>query len=163
MATQSDLLNAFREHMITAEIVRRPAAGVQGTRPPMFIEPEDGPLAPGDLKKPEENDALLVVSIFWGGGIPADANDGYRLRGTIDVRLRSRGTPGLQRAMSVAARIRAEMFEPGAESPGIARQGWSMAGVPMIRTGEWAPLGRIGSSRDAGYDHVWKAYVEAYA
>lgn len=161
MATPTDLLGAFRAHLIAGGIVRLPSGGPDDGLPPMFIEPEAGPISPGHARSPVEDDATLILSIFYGGAIAA-GDDAFRLRSTIDVRFRSRTSAGLQRAALVATRIRDEMFEPG-DSPGIPRQGWAMAGVPLIRTGEWAPFQRVGSTDEGGYDHVWKAYVEAYA
>lgn len=161
MADPTELLGAFRTYLVSQAIVRLPAAGPAGGLAPMFVEPEDGPFSPGELKKPEEDDATLVLSIFWGGAVAA-GDDAFRLRGTIDVRFRSKTTAGLRRAGATARLIRASMFEPG-PSPGIRRQGWTMGGVPMILTGEWGAFSRVGGSREAGYDHVWKAYVETYA
>lgn len=163
MATPTEILTAFRQHLVDQGIVRKPGAGPQPNgAPPMFVEPDDGPIGPGEAPKAEENDDQLVLSIFWGGALAATDADAYRLRGSIDVRLRSSGSAGVQRAAAVAMRIRREMFEPG-DSPGIARRAWVMGGLNMLETGEWGGLSRIHASESEGFDDVWKAYVETYA
>lgn len=162
MATPTELLGAFRAHLAALNIVRIPSLGpAESGAPPMFIEPEDGPISPGAARRPEEDDATLILSLFWSGAIPA-TDDAFRLRGVVDVRFRSRTTAGLQRAAATASLIRAEMFEPG-DSPGIRRQGWTMGGLPLILTGEAGAFTRLSSSDDTGYDHLWKAYIETYA
>jgi hypothetical protein len=161
VATTTDLLGAFRSHLVGLGVVRLPGAGPDGVKPPMFVETPDGAIAPGEARTPEEDDATLILSIFWGGGIAA-LDDSFRLRGTIDVRFRSKTSAGLQRASSTCRLIRASMFEPG-PSPSIRRQGWTMGGQAMILTGEWRAFTRLAASREDGHDHVWSAYVEAYA
>lgn len=163
MATPTEILTAFRQELVDEGIVRKPGDGPQpGGQPPMFVEPPDGAIAPGQARKAEENDDSLVLSIFWGGAIAATDSDAYRIRGSIDVRLRSKGPAGLQRASTVLMAIRRAMFEPG-DGPGQNRRAWIMGGLFMLETGEWAGAGRVSSSASEGFDDVWKAYVETYA
>lgn len=159
MSSPTDVVTAFRQHLVDRGIVRKPGNGANPERPPMFVEPEAGPVEPGHDPSGTENDDTLVISAFWGVPIAA-AEDAFRLRGTIDVRFRSKTSAGLQRAADVAMRIRAEMFHVG---PGIPKEGWDMAGVPIIRSGEWAGFARIGATEQGGYDHVLKVYLEVYA
>src|SRR5688572_12524371 len=102
MASATDLLTAFRAHLVAQGIVRIPGAGPSGDLPPMFVEPEGGPIVPGNARKPEEDDATLILSTFWSGAVAA-ADDAFRLRGVIDVRFRSMTSAGLMRAAATAA------------------------------------------------------------
>lgn len=170
MADVNRILTAFRDELVAAGIVRKPS--VAGDLPPMHVEPPGGAPAPGDLSEPKkpaddpanvEHDAELVITVSLSGDLGEAPLDTYRRRSILDVRYRSRGTAGLQRARQVDDAIRRQIVT----RPDYGL-GWTMAaGQPseleVLSTALWAGLGRIAATEASGYDELAKYMVEVKA
>lgn len=158
MADITAILKAFRNELILRGIVRHPSNA--GPLPPLFVEPHGQAPAPGEREGPED-DANLLITASFSGDLPETSRDAYRRRTIIDVRYRSKGNGGLQRARAVDAQV----FDVMAHREDYAL-GWVMAeGDPaelaVLETGSFAALGRIGADPAYGFDELAKYYVEA--
>lgn len=163
MPDGTEVLAALREELIAAALVRRPSEGANATGSPypLVIEPYDGPPAPGELGDDEVDHNELVVSAFYAGGL--GAADGFeastRKVHSIDLRYRSKGMAALRAAMDLDAAIRARIIRPETNYG----YGWVMGtAAPLFvhqatPIGDFAPLSR---SRDRGFDHVAKWWIE---
>jgi hypothetical protein len=122
------LLDAMRDHLIAAGIVRDP--DVDGAEPPMWRHPDAGAVAPTAA-------APLVASAFYTGGISPAAGAEDRRQLTVDVQLRtSAGVPGL------LALERAMTLELVGTDPG-GRTDWVMGGLYVIQSRVWTELAPI--------------------
>lgn len=156
MADINAVVTALRNELVTQGIVRKP--NIAGAHPPMHIEPVDGAPAPGG-RKPPEDDATLVITLAFDSELPDSGFDGYRRRVIVNVRYRSKTTAGLQRAHATHAAIMAAVIDRA--DYGF---GWVMdaAGTPLdiLSSSVYGGLGRIGSSKEQGYDEVARLLFE---
>ena len=152
MPTSADVCNAFRQHLVTAAIVRMP--NIAGAPPPMVLEPVAGAPAPGELEG-IVNDPRLIITARPGGDLTPAPADGWLLQTTIDVIYRGKAADLIA---STDGAITRELFLAG----GQAKTAWMMGGLQVIQTSLWAGLQRLGSSKASGYEYITKVYVETY-
>lgn len=151
MSSSTDVLGAFRNHLVALELMRK--ASVAGPLPPAIIEPRGGAPAPGEGEG-TANDPDLIVTLRGGGEIPPGDN-GWLLQTTIDVRYRGLTA---ERIMRLDADIVASLHE----GPGIRRRAWEMGGLFVLETGIWVGLTPLEHHAAQGFDYVTRIYVEAY-
>jgi hypothetical protein len=157
MADVNQLATAIREELVAAGLVRRP--DTVEDLPPLIIEPRGGAPAPGDRDAPEDHPDL-VVTLTFSGDISELPRDTYRRRSVFDVRYRSKGTAGLQRAHALDAAIRGHLVNRN--DFGL---GWTMGTdhpVFILSSQMFAGLGRIGSTAE-GFDELAKYLFEVHA
>lgn len=148
MPDQSAILAAFREELVTANLVRKPSSA--GALPPLHIEPRGGAPAPGE-REGIEDDANLVLSLFASGELSEDNFDAVtRRRLVIDVRYRAASSAAERSAMALDAAIRGLLirpdtnygfgFELGSASLIFVHQAALFGGLGPIERGEGLPF-----------------------
>lgn len=98
-ASQTRVLTALRDELERAGVARRPNAA--GSLPPVFVEPADGPPAPGEREGTEAGTDLVVTLRLSTSTSPMP---GHRID-VIDVVVRSKGTVGLKAGRELFAAI----------------------------------------------------------
>lgn len=152
MAEVPDLLEAIRAELADEEILR--PAGVAGALPPLWLEPADGPPAPGEATG-SGGDDTTIVSAFRTGEVPRSPGQGYSDRAIVDFRIRSKDArvgPDLVDRLS-------DLFAP---APLGVRHDWSMGGLQLLESRQWRPIARLGSSRAQGFEWVVAYLFELY-
>jgi hypothetical protein len=152
MPNSADVVNALRDHLVAAGIVRK--GNVAGPLPPMVLDPLQGAPAPGELEG-IVNDPDLLITARPGGDLTPAPPDGWLLQTTVDVIYRGKHS---DRIAAVDAAITAELFLPG----GMCKTAWMMGPLQMIETRIWAGMQRLESSKAAGYTYITKVYAETY-
>ncbi len=170
--TATDVLNALRDEMVNAGLVRRASvAGPQSAPkqpdkpdadpPPCHVEP-DAPPAPGEREAPED-DATLVVTLRASPGFGEQPFDSYRRRVIVDIIFRSKGTGALKRANALNEAID-NLIAGGRPDFGF---GWTMGEpdhpVLVLSSQRYTDIGPV--SRDAGQGSTEQAkfYFEVKA
>lgn len=161
----TEVLTAFRAELVAAELGRIP--GVAGPANPVFVEPLDGPPAPGDPEDPVEDDADLILSVLHSGDLGASSGYDAHARGrhVLDLRYRTgardRANVGLRMANALDAGIRRRLFGPETNHGYGFELGAGEPGALWVQSvGVWGGLGRISYTAAAGYDLVAKYLVE---
>lgn len=150
----ADLLTAIRDYMVTKDLGRDPR--VAGDAYPVWREPRDGAIAPGE-KLGDENDDDLVISIYKTGGVPSGYfEDAVWRRDTVDFFLRAR-TAALVFDFETLLR---PAFVRDDAAP-VPRTNWNMAGLMVIESSLWRPLQPI-ERGEAGYTYVVSFIFETY-
>lgn len=145
MPTVTDLIDAFRDHLIAEGIVRDP--GTAGSLPPLWRLPDGGAVAPGDKKAPGD-DADIVLSIFHGGSILQAPYEQSINAPTLDLWFRVRQP---RFAFDKESEVQAEIVGD------IGKRNWSMAGLQVLYSSQWAGLRPIDSPVGQG-----RAFVASY-
>lgn len=135
----SDLLTAFRDHLIEADLVRDPLEA--GDLPPLFLELRGGAPGPGDLKPPE-NHPDLVITAYLSGGISPAPHQSMLRKDTVDVWLRSR-----QGGFSVD-------FEEAMREEIVDKRAWLMGELEIIESLEWRALARVPEEDGQPYTYI---------
>lgn len=151
------LLSAFRSHLAAASLVREPGTGTANI-PPLWLEPPEGAIAPGE-KRGIENHDRLVLSAFMVAGPPAGAFDAWRRQHIIDLRIRTVGTGGVQVATDYDARIREAIIGHGV-APAI---NFLMGDLRIIQAREYTALQRVGATPGQGWTYRHQFLFEVYA
>ena len=162
MADVNRILAAFRADLIAAELVRRPSEGPAG-RPPMHVEPIEGPPAPGEREGGEDH-ATLVLSLIHAGDLtPADNFDARLGRVAIlDVRYRAKTSAALRDAAALDAAIVARMLAPERNyGYGFVLADGTDAALAVQSVGVFGGFSPVSRSKSTGYDHVAKYAVAA--
>ena len=123
--------------------------GVSGALYPVFIEPRDGPPAPGE-RSDNENNADAIVSLIYTGGISTGVLEKFHRKLTFDFWIRSR-TPQL--AAAIESRLRFLLHD---------KRNWDMAGLSVIESLEWRPMQPVGNGPE-GYGYTLSYLFELYA
>jgi hypothetical protein len=123
--------------------------GPKGTLYPVFIDPRDGPPAPGE-RSGNENNSAAVLSLIYTGGIPTGTLEKFRRRSTFDFWVRSK-TPQL--AGQIDSRLRLLLHD---------KRNWDMAGLSVIESLEWRPMQPVGNGPE-GYSFTLSYIFELYA
>lgn len=162
MPDVNDVLTAIRDDLTAAGIIRKPRTA--GVLPPLFLEPDGGAPAPGELEAPEDNydtakKTGLVVSLFASelGEAPLDR---YRRRIIVDVRYRSKGTAGLKRGRDLDQALRARYVVRDGGRLGFTLAAGQASEVFVHDAQLWAGLGPISRTVDRGVDEVAKYLLE---
>lgn len=150
----ADLLTSIRDYLAEKNLGRDPR--VAGPAPPVWREPRDGAVAPGEMEG-DENDDDLVISIYKTGGVPLDVfEEAVKRQDSVDFFIRSR-TAAL-----------ALDYEPGLtlgfvrdEAAPVPRTNWNMAGLQVIESKLWRPLQPIDRG-EQGYTYVVSYLFETY-
>lgn len=153
MATPN-LLSAFRNYLVSEGLVRKPS--VAGSSPPMWVEPTDGAIAPGEAESAVADDDSLVLSAFLSTPIPRGTFEAELRTDVIDVYLRAKDA------------ITAQDFEPGLRRAVIGgavgdNLNWDMAGVRIIESLEWTglqPLGRGAQGYTGRVSYLFERYTD---
>lgn len=146
------VVDALRDHMVTAGIVRRPdtpGAGPRPWLPVVWRHPDNGAIAPGDMldENAGENaqDDGLVLSLMYAPGIPpAPGTEERRIDG-VDVVLRGRA----MRPIVILEEAIRRVLLGDPPDPG-GRTDWIMGGDPLadpivpglyvIQSRQWRPF-----------------------
>lgn len=139
------LLGALRDHLISENIVRSPR--VAGATPPMWLEPRDGAPAPGEGENSTEVGATATVAAFRNGGIAARPYESMLQTLGVDLWLRVKTAPV---ADTLHGQIRAALID---------KRNWTMGGVTVVESSEWATLQPLGSDHQ-GFTYVCKFMFE---
>ena len=123
--------------------------GANGMILPIFIEPREGPPAPGELKG-DENNEKAVLSLIYTGGIPTGVLEKFHRKETFDFWVRSRSA---QLAKQVDDRLRLLLHD---------QRDWSMDGLQVIESLSWRPMQPVGSGPQ-GYSYTLSYIFELYA
>lgn len=134
------LLTAVRNELVTAELVRRP--GVAGELPPMHVEPQGGPPAPGERDSPE-TDGDLVVTLRLSGELSEGPFNAYRRRAVLDVLYRSRGTGGLKAGRLLDAAIRDRIVKRADYGLGYTLDLGGPAATLVLEAGVFGGIGPV--------------------
>lgn len=149
-----DLLTAIRDYLATENLGRDPR--VAGSTHPIWREPRDGAIAPGE-KNGDENDNDLVISIYLTGGVPQGYfEDAVWRKDSVDFFLRSR-TAALAFEYEPALTL---AFVRDDSAP-VPRTNWNMAGLQVIESSLWRPLQPIDRG-EQGYTYVVSYLFETY-
>lgn len=155
MADVSQIMGAFRAHLIDAGIVRRPSE--PGPEPPMFVSPIDGAPAPGEREGVENNAALMLSLLYSSDVAPATAYDAaISGRHVLDVRYRSASAEARRMGMALSAEVTRSLINPSTNYG----YGFMLGGLWVLEVNV-AGGGPISSSADRGFDDVVKYLVEA--
>lgn len=162
MTSVDYVLSALREELVDAGLVRRPSESIPAGVPPCHIEPVEGAPAPGE-REGIEDDAELVLSLFASGVLGEGAFDaGYRRRVVLDLRYRAASSAAYRRAMALDAAVVGWLIRPATNYG----HGFTIGVASPLLVHEAAVFGgfgRLGSSREAGYDAVSKLLLEVPA
>jgi hypothetical protein len=120
------VLTAIRDELVTAGLVRR--ASVAGSLPPVFIEPLEGPPAPGEREGTEAGTDLAVTLRLSGQTRP---NPRSRVD-VIDVVYRSRGTSGLKAARDLDDAIVTRLVHGSSYGVGLTAGGLFVLAVSVF-------------------------------
>jgi hypothetical protein len=133
------LIDAVRDHLITAGLVRDPRTA--GPLPPCWRSPRNGVPAPGDGTTTEKG-ATVVVGLFPASGIARDPYDASVLRSDgVDIRIRATTPPA---AIQLDDLIRAQLMD---------RRAWSMGGLEIVESRLERPFNLVVSD-EQGYDYI---------
>jgi len=141
----SNLLEALRDHLVAAGVVRPPRA--PGALPPMWLDPRAGAPAPGEG---DAADAAAVLAAFPTGGIPARPYESFLRTDGIDVWIRAVSGPV---ALDLEAQLRGELVD---------RRDFDLATMRIVECREWRPMQRLGSDAQA-YTYVCSYLFQRYA
>lgn len=115
MTGSTKVLSALQADLIGAGLVRKP--GIVGTLPPLHVEPDDGPLSPGDTED-QETSGLLVVTARLSTTAPSVAGT-YVRKFVIDLVYRSITTKGLIQARRLDDAIYQRLIETAGYGTGV--------------------------------------------
>lgn len=138
MATAADLLTALREHLVTEGILRRPHEA--GDLPPLVLDPEGGPIAPGEMPSRDgwrDHPTLVVNALSGVEATPATFQGFFRTQ-LVDVRYRSRDVAGRRLVYATDEAVASVLLD---------RFGWVMGTThPLLvhQSGKFAGLSPIG-------------------
>jgi hypothetical protein len=131
------VVDALRDHLVTAELVRDPAVADDDARPwapPCWRHPANGAIGPGDREGDAADDGL-VVSLMHAAGVGMEAGAEERRRKVVDIVLRGTAMPAL---LDLEAEIRKALLgdppQPGGQTD------WVMGGLYVVQCVEWRPL-----------------------
>lgn len=144
------LLTNIRDHLVSAEVVRRPREATPAGKPPCWLEPREGVPAPGEGQNATEIGADAVVGVFHTGGIPARPFESFYRTDIVDFWLRTRNhalAHALERAIRGAL---------------IDKRNWTMGSQQVIESKQWRALQRLGSDQQ-GYTFLTAYLFEIYA
>lgn len=136
------LLTAFRDHLVTAGLVRKPA--VAGAAPPLWLEPKLGVPAPGEARSGNatEVDQDLVLGAFITGGFAPQPFGSWHRRPIVEIRFRGLSAQTIE---STEMAITKELID---------RRDWMMGGVQhVIECQQWRALQRVGSD-EQGFEFL---------
>lgn len=154
------LIDHVWEHLIAEGIGRDPRAG--GDLPPVWREPESGVPAPGEPADAAGDRALevgqdAVIGLFGGGGIPPGKGEGYSRKDTIDFWLRTK-------VAADAHELEEQLRQQFAPADLGYRQDWSLAGLQVIESRMWRPMGPpLDSDPAQGFTFTVSHLFETYA
>lgn len=161
MADVTAILTAFRAELDAAGLVRRPTT--DDARPPLVVEPLEGPPGPGDdLGDGLYGDPDLVLSLLHSGELAPTNGYGAATERvyTVDVRYRSKTASALRRAEALDAAIRDRLIRPETNyGYGFVLAEGAAGALFVTMVGVFGGFGPISRSRAAGYDHVAKYAV----
>lgn len=123
------LLPNLRAYLVTEGVVRVPRVAPTPQAPdapPLWLDPEKGAPAPGDMKGVE--DGPLVVTALPGGGIPPERQLAERRIDIVDFWIRSHSSPEISE------------FEDALRAALIDKRAWNMADKFVIESLQWRPL-----------------------
>lgn len=123
--------------------------GDDGDLLPMFIDPREGPPAPGE-KKGTENNSTGILSLVYTGGVATGPLEKFHRRETYDIWIRTM-TPQL--AKHVADRLRLLLHD---------KRDWNMDGLQVIESMEWRPMQPVGHGPQ-GYSYTVTYLLELYS
>jgi hypothetical protein len=135
------LLNAFRDHLVSQGLARKPASSTP-TAHPLWIEAREGVKAPGEGDNPTEIDADLVMGAFFTGGIAPGPVDGYSRHDTIDIWYRAKSA---DLVFPLDDLITREFITTPGSPPLGSRTNWVMGGLQVTMSSVWRHLQRLGS------------------
>lgn len=153
-------LTAFREHLIAADLVRRPSEATPDA-PPCHIEPQDGAPAPGE-REGVEDDQALTVSLFGTELGETNFDAGLRRRVLIELRYRPADNAALRTAEGLDTAIRGELIQP-ATSYGYGFELGTAAVLLCHQATLFAGLSTLSRGRDVAYDLTAKWLIEVPA
>lgn len=123
--------------------------GDDGTQYPMFIDPREGPPAPGERKGTENNDNA-ILSLVYTGGFTFPPHNKFRRKPTFDFWIRTK-SPVL--AAEIDSRLRVLLHD---------KRDWDMAGLQVIESQLWRPMQPVGSGPQ-GYSFTVSYALELYS
>jgi hypothetical protein len=143
------LLNALRDELVTAGIVRVPS--VAGATPPMWLVPKLGTPAPGEGDNPTEVGPDAVIGAYRTNGIPPAAYESFMRQPFVELRIRTRlGYLAEDLEAAITARI-------------IDRRNFDLGGsLRVIECEQIVPLQLLGSD-EQGFEHICSFSFELYA
>lgn len=124
------LLDHIKSYLIAQGVVRDPRTA--GAAHPVFREPRDGAIAPGEPSGVEA-DSDLVVSMFLAPGVPPRVYEGFFRTDGIDFWIRSRTAP---LAVSFEEQLRGALH---------GQQNVMMGGERIIQAAMFTDLRPLGS------------------
>lgn len=117
MPDSTAVLTALRNELERAPaLIRRPS--VAGALPPMFVEPDAGPPAPGEREGTEAG-ALVVVTLRLSSEPGLAPGQAFVRIYIIDLIIRSITTAGLKQGRALDAAIRARLVERANYGTGV--------------------------------------------
>lgn len=145
-----DLLTHLRDYLVAEGIARVPR--VAGAAPPLWIEPRNGAVAPGESpgNDPAEANADAVISLFFTGGVVQPPYESFWRKDVVDFWLRVSKAPT---ALELDKQLRAALTD---------KRAWDMAGLEVIESEQWRALGRLDSGPQ-GFTYVTAYIIETRA
>lgn len=144
------LLNALRDELVTAGIVRYPETG--GGLPPFWREPKLGTPAPGEGNADAEVGQDAVVGAYLIGGLAPGPFESYRRDPFVELRFRTRlGYMAEELELQITGQLidRRDFMLGGA------------TGVHVLECQQILALQRLGSD-EQGFEHLTQYQFELY-
>lgn len=123
MPDSTTVLTAVRNTLLAEGLIRRPAD--PGILPPLHIEPEDGPLGPGDRHDTDdpdgtrETDGDLVVTLRLSTTAPILPGEAGRRTYILDLVYKSQHTSGLIAGRALDHAIANRLIETASYGTGV--------------------------------------------
>lgn len=137
------LLQHFRSELVDRELARDPRAEVDGVHP-LWLEPRNGAIAPGEVENAIEDDDELVMSAYKLPGVVTPRHEGSYFRwDNVQLVFRAHRPP--------------EVYELEAQLRPILndRRDWTLGsidgGLRVIESLIFAELGPIGATEVGGF------------
>jgi hypothetical protein len=149
------LLNALRDELISAGLVRKPA--IAGPLPPMWLARKMGTPGPGEGANPVEVGDTLVANAYMTGGLAPPAFGQWATYPNVELRLRS--SDGYQAEdLEAAITLRLLTRWAGGLSTAPPLLGGSLS---VVEVQQAIPL-QLLSSGDQGFEHMTTYAFELY-
>lgn len=149
-----EILDDFRDYLITQSVVRRPSSATPDAHP-LYLEPQGGAPMAGD-KTGVEADAVAVLSAFDTGDFPEAFYSEWR-RSTIDVHIRVKSLQSLPEVRVIERQLRDALLGDAG-----AKFNWQMGSRQVIESSQWRGLQRLGADAQ-GWTYVAAYLFQTYA
>lgn len=126
-----DLLTYLRDYLVSEGLVRVPR--VAGAAPPLYLEPKEGVVAPGEAENATESHPTLVLGAFRATGVAPRRHQSFIRIDMIDLVVRAANP---RPAFDLHDELRGALVD---------KRHWSMAGLLIEESLMFRDLQRVSS------------------